>query len=138
MENLVFDRTSTDVINKTSKGYHNYTDINRIEKWCKYLAELLNSYGYPVRITAITNWELQDIRYASEMERIRSNVSKIKQAYYIYTSTPSVPETLNKIDIEKANAIEKILFDIDELMNKMVAEFRKSGTFSSGGMEGLI
>lgn len=138
MEALIFDRIQADLVNKTEKGYHNYTDVNRIEKWCGYIANLLTSYGYPVHIATKTNWVMIDERKASEMERIRSNVSKIKQAYYSYLSTPLVPTTLNRIDIEKANAIEKVLFDIDELMNKMVAEFRKSGTFNCGGMEGLI
>lgn len=138
MEELIYDRTLTDVINKTKKGYYNVSDLNRVEEWCKYLAELLTGYGYPVRIETKTNWTIADFPYASEMERIRCNVSKIKQAYCTYLLTPAVPDTLNRIDIEKANAIEKVLFDIDELMNKMVAEFRKSGTFNCGGMEGLI
>lgn len=138
MEALIFDRIQADLVNKTEKGYHNYTDVNRIEKWCGYIANLLTSYGYPVHIVTKTNWVMIDERKASEMERIRSNVSKIKQAYCTYSLTPAVPDTLNRIDIEKANAIEKVLFDIDELMNKMVAEFRKSGTFNCGGMEGLI
>lgn len=138
MEALIFDRTQADLVNKTEKGYHNYTDVNRIEKWCGYIANLLTSYGYPVHIATKTNWAMIDERKASEMERIRDNVSKIKQAYCTYSLTPAVPTTLSRIDIEKANAIEKVLFDIDELMNKMVAEFRKSGTFNCGGMEGLI
>lgn len=137
MEELIYDRTLADVINKTEKGYYNVSDLNRVEEWCKYLAELLTGYGYPVRIETKTNWTIADFPYAEEMERIRNNVSMIKQAYS-YVSTQTVPETLDKIDIEKANAIEKILFDIDELMNKMEFGFRKSGTFSSGGMEGLI
>lgn len=138
MEELIYDRTLTDVINKTKKGYYNVSDLNRAEEWCNYLAELLTGYGYPVRIETKTNWTIADFTYAEEMERIRSNVSKIKQAYCTYSLTPAVPDTLNRIDIEKANAIEKVLFDIDELMNKMVAEFRKSGTFNCCGMEGLI
>lgn len=138
MEELIYNRTQLDVFNKTSKGYYNISDLNRVESWCKYLAELLTSYGYTVSINTKTNWSIADFTYAEEMERIRSNVSKIKQAYCTYSLTPAVPDTLNRIDIEKANAIEKVLFDIDELMNKMVAEFRKSGTFNCGGMEGLI
>ncbi len=137
-DELVYDRASSDVVNKTSKGYYNISDLNRVEGWCGYLAKLFTLYGYPVHITTKTNWSVTDFPYSSEMERIRSNVEKVKQVYCSYLATPLVPTTLNRIDIEKANAIEKILFNIDELMNKMVAEFRKSGTFNCGGMEGLI
>ena len=136
-EELIYDRTQSDVENKTAKGYYNISDLNRVEEWCNYLAELLTGYGYPVRIETKTNWTIADFPYVSEMERIRSNVSVIKQAYS-YVSTPAVPETLNKLDVEKANAIEKILANIDELIIDMEFGFRKSGTFSSGGMEGLI
>lgn len=138
MEALIYDRTQTDVLNKTSKGYHNYTDINRIEEWCRYLADLLISYGYPVDIATKTDWNVEDFRYASEMERIRLNIRKIRDAYIVMKNSPSLPGTINPITWQIANDIEKILFDIDLLIKNMEASFLFCGTFNSGGMEGLI
>lgn len=132
MEELIYDRTQADVDNKTSKGYHNYTDLNRIEEWCKYLADLLTSYGYPVHITAKTDWAISDMRYASEMERIRQNVGKIKEVYYSLATTPPVPDTLNKITWQKANHIEKILADIDLLIKNMEQVFIYTGVSNCG------
>jgi hypothetical protein len=65
-------------------------------------------------------------------ERIRTNVAAIKDAYFTIASTPTLPSTLNKIDIAKANAIEKILFDIDNLLTYMESSFVYAGVGSCG------
>lgn len=135
MENLIFDRTQLDLFNDTEKGNYNYTDLNRVEEWCEYVANRLNEYNYFVDIEVKTNWTMLDFPTNTHMERIRSNVEKMKKAYY---SFKEVLDTLQNIDIDKANTIEKILSEIDILLDKMIAEFRKCGTFNSGGMEGLI
>ena len=104
MEALIYDRTQADVTNRTSKGYHNYSDINRVEEWCRYLADLLTSYGYSVQITTKTNWAMADFRYTFEMERILQNVRKIKEAYYSTKDTPVLPDTIN---LSCSNIIER-------------------------------
>lgn len=134
MENLIFDRTQNDLEQKTPKGYYNYTDLNRVEVWCEYLANLLTSYSYPVSITIKKNWNMSDLPNANDMERIRNNVNSIKTAFHAYTD---VPENLNYMTIEKANAIEKILSEIDFLTKNMISSFRYSNTFNSGESEGL-
>ena len=138
MESLIYDRTQSDVDGKTSKGYHNVSDLNRIEVACRELADLLTSYGYTVQISTKTDWAITDIRYEGEIERIRQNIGRIKDAYYSFKTTPELPETLNRIDIQKANDIEKILYDIDLLIKNMEASFLFCGTFNAGESEGLI
>jgi hypothetical protein len=120
MENLIFDRTQNDLEQKTPKGYYNYTDLNRIEIWCEYLSNLLNSYSYPVSISIKKNWNMSDLPNTTDMERIRSNVNAIKTAFHAYTG---VPENLNYMTIEKANAIEKILSEIDKILGYMENTF---------------
>ena len=134
MEDLIFDRTQNDLEQKTPKGYYNYTDLNRIETWCEYLANLLNSYSYPVSITIKKNWNMSDLPNVNDMERIRSNINAIKTAFHAYTD---VPENLNYMTIEKANDIEKILSEIDFLTKNMISSFRYSNTFNSGESEWL-
>lgn len=134
MENLIFDRTQSDLENGTSKGYYNCTDLNRVEAWCEYLADLLTSYSYPVSILIKKDWTMTDLPNVNDMERIRSNVNKIKTAFHAYTD---VPENLNYMTIEKANAIEKILGEIDFLIKNMISRFRYSNTFNAGESEGL-
>ena len=42
-EELIYDRTQADVDNDTPKGQYNPSDANRVETWCRYLADELNS-----------------------------------------------------------------------------------------------
>ena len=78
---------------------------------------------------------MSDLPNVNDMERIRSNVDKIKTAFHAYTD---VPENLNYMTIEKANAIEKILSEIDFLTKNMISCFIYSNTFNAGESEGLI
>lgn len=128
-EELIFDRVKEDVINRTFKGKYEYTDLNRIEEWCQYIAEILNSYGYYANINVKTNWTRLNMPTVSEMERIRQNVLNIKNAYYSFTG---VPNDLNFMTIQKANDIEKILNEIEILIGKMVSQFFYSGEIFAG------
>lgn len=134
MEDLIFDRSQNDLDQGTSKGYYNYTDLNRVESWCEYLANLLTSYSYPVSISIKKDWTMFDLPNTDDMERIRSNVNAIKTAFYAYTE---IPENLEYMTIEKANAVEKILSEINNLIKNMINCFRYSNTFSAGESEGL-
>ena len=129
---LIYDRKQSDVVNKTSKGYHNYADLNRVEGACKELAELLTSYGYPVQITVKTDWGMKDKRKECGMERIRKNIGVIKDTYYSMKTTPTLPTTINPITWQKANDIEKILHDIDLLIRGMKQVFIYSGVGNCG------
>lgn len=124
MENLIFDRTQEDVDNLTNKGKYRYTDLNRVEQWCEYLANELTNYSYLVSIVTKTNWTMNDRATPLEMERIRSNVAKIKEAYLSFSS---VPDSLEYMTIQKANDIEKVLYEIDGLLDKMPSTFYYSG-----------
>ena len=135
MKNLIYDRTQNDIINNTPKGNYDYNDLNRIENWCEYLANILNEYSYKVNVNVKTNWIINDIPTLIEMERIRNNIKNLKEVYYSFTN---VPENLKLMDIHKANDIEKILNEIDIFILKMIDEFRKCGTFSCNETEGLI
>jgi len=110
---LIFDRTASDVRNATLKGQYNASDLNRVEAWCRYLADELNTLGYSITITTKTNWTASDMRDNTNMERIRQNILKIMRGYHwinpIYT--PSI--TMN---YQRANRYELILNEIYYLM----------------------
>lgn len=110
---LIFDRTASDVRNATLKGQYNASDLNRVEAWCRYLADELNTLGYSITITTKTNWTASDMRDNTNMERIRSNIQKIMVGYHFITKiyTPS-----NTINYNRANRYELILNEIYYLM----------------------
>lgn len=129
MENLIYDRAQSDLVQNTSKAYYNNTDLNRVEEWCEYLANLLNSYSYPVNVQVKKIWQISDFSISSEIERIRQNVNRLKQAYFSFTQ---IPENLEYMTIEKANNIEKILFEIDTILTNMENHFVYSGVANCG------
>lgn len=98
---------------KLGSGYYNASDLNRVEEWCKYLADELNSVGYNIQITTKRDWNASDLRTSAQMERIRGNIYAIMSGYhYITTIYPNA----NQFDYNKANNWEKILWEIYNLM----------------------
>ena len=128
-ENLIYDRTSQDIKNRTAKGYYNFNDLYRIELWCVYIAEILNRYSYYVTINTKTNWTRKDFLNVTQLARIKSNVMAVKNAYKTYIDTPSVSGTGN-MTFAEANRIEKILKDLDEILINMQRYFVFSGVAS--------
>ena len=129
MDNLIYDRTQLDITNLSSKAYYNYTDLNRIEQWCEYLSEILNNYNYFVNISTKTNWTMLDLPTQSEMERIRLNISMLKEAYFSFTQVPS---NLENMTWQKANDIENILHEIDCILKWMENNFVYCGVANMG------
>lgn len=120
------------------KGTYNYTDLNRIEEWTEYIAEQLILYGYNVDITTniiLVDWTMEDFPTKIAMRIIRNNVQKLKDAFIAFTN---VPDSLEKMTYQKANDLEKVLHELDTLINNMIASFYYSGTFYSGESEGLL
>ena len=146
MDKLIFDRTASDVeyarnnpsAEEWLKGCYNYIDLNRVEKWCKYLSDLLNSYGYVNLISEKMDWNINDIQTVEQMATYLNNVKVLMETFVLKQDTPKLPDTINKLTYSQANDIERILYDINELIEKMESIFRYSNTFYSGESEGLI
>lgn len=107
-------------------GQYNASDLNRVESWCRYLADELNRVGYNINITTKTDWVQTDMRTASAMERIRKNILKIMQGYHWISKIYATAESFDYI---KANNWEKILFEIFNMLwrnGRLVCVFRSS------------
>jgi len=127
----VYDRTATDIANKTAKAYCNYTDLQRLEDNCEYLANL-----FSLTITTKT-WSRTDFPTVSDLSRIRSNIAAIREAYYTRNTTPANPD--NPLNTwQKWNAAEKILNDIYGLYNENLAAYFYAGEVYSGEQIGVI
>lgn len=108
---FVYDRSAQDVLNRTKKGVLNAVDLNRIESNSKVIAD-------KIAIPVITkSWNIGDIPRASDFSRIRNNVERIRNGFAIKQDTPECPvQPLN--DYKKWNAIEKILFDVNDIYER--------------------
>lgn len=142
---LVTDRTEADVarwLALRNKGYGNMTigeqyewsvgmkgaynphiDMNRVGKALNYLRDKLAEQGYllPDIFTAKTDWAEGDIPTATQLAEYLYFVSIIRNALAVFPSTPAVPPNTGGLTHVEANDIEKILVDVDTLINKMLA-----------------
>lgn len=125
-----FEILTQEEIDTLERGTITKNTLNRIENKQAELKELLNEAGY--RGTPIVNrtWDSEDWQYREEWQRVLNNLNVLKQSYFIYTATPATPDT--KLDYINLNAVEKILNDLQNMINAMKAEYRYCGTFNCG------
>ena len=148
---MIFDRTQNDVdtavrlrnekvkefknltseeINTLERGTITINTLNRIENKQEELKNLFNDMGY--WNTPITNrsWGENDIFNVDEFQRIIDNTNVLREAFFIYTGTPNTPPI--SYHWQDINALEKILFDLDVMINDVKSNYRECGTFESG------
>ena len=153
---LVTDRTQSDVqrvrsvaakiINGTASaaeiaewnaanltGAYNYTDLNRVTAAIEALKTALNGYGYAVPgLRPFRVWYEADIPTPELMAAHLANVSAIRSVLDMLPTTPAVPADMERMTTDKANAIERILADINTLIHNMIAAWFYSGEIYSG------
>lgn len=155
MLNLITDRTSSDVTraktlldkvknngieNLTTselaeyiaglKGCYSIPDLLRVENAVKYISDLLNKYGYVNTVNVKLDWKDGDLFTPTQQTRYLNNLNILKNAYCTSTNTPSTPDTFNPYN--KANDIEKILINIEEIIISMPQYFIHCGVANCG------
>ena len=107
------------------KGAYNASDLNRVEDAVRYLAEELRKMGYPIHLVLHGEWTKENTPNSEDLKRYFENVAKIRALLpAVYTSTPEVPgDDLSEFNYEKANDLEEILLDIEEIMGKIAASW---------------
>ena len=159
---LVYDRLQSDVIKarnlreKVQSGatltqqewdlyfaglkgaYNGFNDLDRVEKCTIDITERLNNYGYHFTINAKDNWTLDEEINIDDINRVKNNLQKIKDNFYVLINTPEIPSiektSINYID---ANNIEKILFDINILIGRMEEGIRYCNCMYAGDDLGM-
>ena len=133
---MIFDRTQNDVdtairlrdtkvknfkalteseVATLEKGMLTINTLNRIEGKISELNSLLETLGYvPLNIT-VKNWGYTDIFSTDEFNRIVGNVGMLRAAIPMMKDTPDTP--LSEYYFSNINDLEKILYDIDFLLN---------------------
>lgn len=129
MNDLITNRTQADVTKRTWRGLYNASDLNRVEEWCRYLADELTDKGYPISITTKTDWTSLPLRSSSEMERIRSNIKKIRDGFHQISTIYANADNFNCL---KANNWEKILSEQYTQLVGMEDYYVYSGVARSG------
>jgi hypothetical protein len=148
---VIFDRTQNDVdtalilrrekvqnfqelteneIAILEKGMLTINTLNRIEEKQEDLKGILNDMGY--WNTPITNkvWGENDIFNVVDFQRILDNTNVLRNAFFVHKDTPNTPPI--SYHWQDVNALEKILYDLDVMINDVKSHYRECGTFESG------
>lgn len=140
MAEWVYDRTISDVVNGTSKGFINYQDLNRIENAMQELEEELCYYSYTLGeiLSLKTTWHkaqalgqssLANIPTLEHLNRIAHNVNVLRNAFFTYQFTPQAPTTLENATYRTFNDLEQILHDLHMMVESMEENFVECDTF---------
>lgn len=77
-------------------------------------------------------WRESDIVRRAQWTTYLDNVQKLRDAYYTLAETGALPKPEDKLGYVGANTIEKVLADIDLLIDCMKSSYRRCGTFRAG------
>lgn len=77
-------------------------------------------------------WQEGDIVRRAQWSTYLSNVQRLRDAYYTLAETGELPAPEDKLGYVGANTIEKVLADIDLLIDCMKSSYRRCGTFRAG------
>ena len=149
---MIFDRTQNDVdtaivlINTKVKKFEALTEseiatlekgtltintLNRIEAKQEELKKLFNNIGYWNKPISIKQWEYTDVFKGEEFDRILHNLEVLKKSFFVYKNTPDIPDN-NYRKYQTINDVEKILYDLDVMINDVKSHYRECGTFECG------
>ena len=125
-----FGELTADEILSLERGTLTINTLNRIEEKQIELNELINAEGN--YNTNIINrlWSYTDIFDEANFSRIVTNCEVLKKAFFEYTDTPATPCAV--YHFENINSIEKILFDLEKMIDDVKSRYRECGTFQCG------
>lgn len=125
-----FETLSQSDITALERGFLTNETLNRIENKQTELKNKLQNAGYWNNEIENSIWTEDDYFILEDWQRVLHNQNILKNSYYVYADTSQTPT--EKINYTNLNAIEKLLVDIDEIIDKMKAQYRKCGTFKCG------
>lgn len=103
------------------KGAYTCEDLNRVEAAVQYVANRLKEFGYDLAIRPVETWAVEDKPNKEDFDRYFWNIAQIRSAITVFKSTPETPNSVIGFDVNKANALEQILVDVDLVLDKIQA-----------------
>lgn len=115
------------------KGCYGYTDMNRVENAVATVSRLLKELGYEHETPVVkTNWSRSDLPNTEDMSRYYRNIGILRGAIHTYPDTPMAPREGERMTHVIANNIERILFDINDICEKIPQGVYHLGEIFSG------
>ena len=129
---LIRDRTQADVdyalslelggvyTDENLKGAYNISDRNRVGRAVNYIAECLRNTGrYEARQELREDWNIYDIVRPEDNKKVLTVLAFLK-FQLPHEETEEVPQSLDNLTYQKANAVENILFDVCEVFERLL------------------
>lgn len=127
---FVTDRTEEDVLLGNKKGKYTPADLNRVESNVQELARMARDIDVHVSPSVKTDWSRYDQwMNQTQAERYIKNVQLIATSCKV---NANVPHSMEKLDITKANDIEKALQIVYNKIIGITGTFQYSGEFYAG------
>lgn len=115
------------------KGRYSFTDMNRVEGAVETLSARFINDGYlTTPLSVKTDWNRWSVPTKTDMERYLGNVETLRGLITVYPSTPATPTINQRMNYKRANDIEKILVDLDDILTKIPNSRFYAGEIYSG------
>ncbi len=114
------------------KGAYNYTDLNRVGTALLALQSILAGYGYSVTVNVRTDYVNGEWPTESDMNAYVQSIANVRSVLAVFETTPPAPDSMDDGTITVWNNIEKILKDVETIIDYAVAAFKYSGEFYCG------
>lgn len=125
-----FQELTESEISIIEKGTMTINTLNRIESKQDELKHLINDMGYHNTPIVNKTWNVTDIFDYNEFKRIVSNDTTLREAFFVSSNTPKTPAV--SYHYEDINALEKILYDIDVMINDVKSHYIECGQIECG------
>ena len=89
-------------------------------------------YGYSEPIISKLDWVDTDWPTDQDFIRYFGNVSYLREIIAVWASTPATPTAIPGFTQDKANDLEKILLDLDQLISNMRDSWFYAGDLYAG------
>lgn len=120
------------VTNRTRKDFCDVEDLNRVAKAMDYVARRLQGCGCIVKISPKGDWTMTDMVFKHAGKHLLEDLNTIWNELALFHTTPIVPKGKKPFDAQEANDIEKILLDIERVIQKIEASWFYSAELYAG------
>lgn len=125
-----FQELTSDEVQVLERGMMTVNTLNRIEATQDELKGLLNHIGYWNTPIITKTWDETQMFDEGDFRRIINNLNILRMAFFTYKNTPPTPSISFRYD--DLNAIEKILHDLDVMINDVKSHYKRCGTVRCG------
>lgn len=110
---------NTLITDRAEGAAYNIEDLNRVGAAVAYVANRLAGVGITVDVAPKTDWQRTDMPTKSSIDAYRADIRTIRAAVSVSAATPAAPADTNYLTVADANAIERILLDVDAVLDAM-------------------